>query len=230
MLVETRCNMARVFTEPVPESLTDMELVQRAQKGDLRAFELLYSAHKKRIFTLCLRMAGDRSLAEDFTQEVFLSVFRHIRTFRGVSTFSSWVHRIAVNVVFGDFRKRKCRPDIVSDGHSDCKNHDEQDFDTIISRWENCTESHPADRIAIERAIGSLPDGYRLIFHLHDVEGYNHEEIAEILGCTAGTSKSQLHKARLALRRHMLTTQGVDPRHRCIALVPSGRGKVANKT
>ncbi len=203
-----------VFTEPTLEVLPETELIRNAQRGDLHAFERLYSAHKKRVFALCLRIAGDHSLAEDFTQDVFLLAFRRIQTFRGASGFSSWLHRIAVNVVLGHLRRRKCRPDIDSDWHIDTGDEDQQDFETLIAQRGNYIRCEPIDGIALERAIALLPAGYRLMFQLHDIEGYNHVEIAEMLGCSVGNSKSQLHKARMALRAHLQSVSAL-PRSLC---------------
>jgi RNA polymerase sigma-70 factor (ECF subfamily) len=193
--------MKSALTAPPPEALSETETIQRAQAGDLRAFELLYSTHKKRVFAICLHMAGSRALAEEFTQDVFLNAFRRIHSFRGASAFSSWLYRIAVNVVLGDFRRQKRRPEVDLEAATDSE---DGNYDDVLSRYGNYASFDPVLRISLQRGIALLPKGYRLVFQLHDVEGYAHEEIAQMLGCTVGNTKSQLHKARLALRRYLL--------------------------
>ena len=193
--------MKNVLTAPPPETLSETETIQRAQAGDLRAFELLYSTHKKRVFAVCLHMAGSRALAEEFTQDVFLNAFRRIHSFRSASAFSSWLYRIAVNVVLGDFRRQKRRPEVDLEAATD---DEDGNYDDVLSRHGNYASFDPVLRISLQRGIALLPTGYRRVFQLHDVEGYAHEEIAQMLGCTVGNTKSQLHKARLALRRYLL--------------------------
>lgn len=198
--------MRNVLSAPPPEMVTDeADLVQRAQTGDLRAFELLYSLHKKRVFGICLHMAENPTLAEEFTQDVFLNAFRRIHSFRGESAFSSWLYRIAVNVVLGDFRRQKRRPEV---DFEDAMGDEERDYEEALSRHGNFSSFDPVSRIALQRGIALLPKGYRLVFQLHDIEGYAHEEIAHMLGCTVGNTKSQLHKARLTLRRYLLREAG----------------------
>ena len=154
-------------------------------------FEEIYKDHYRRVYCLCLRMCADPSLAEDLAQEVFITVARKLASFRGDSMFTTWIHRITINVVLMRFRKRQVKLEAVT---VDGKLPDIVDPDTINSE-------RIVDRIALDRAIAQLPKGYRAVVVLHDVEGYEHEEIAKILGCSAGTSKSQLHKARKRLRR-----------------------------
>lgn len=183
----------------------EAELVQRAQAGDLRAFELLYSMHKKRVFGICLHMAENATLAEEFTQDVFLNAFRRIHSFRGAAAFSSWLYRIAVNVVLGDFRRQKRRPEVAFE---DAMGDEDRDYEDALSRHGKFSSFDPVSRIALQRGIALLPKGYRLVFQLHDIQGYAHEEIARMLGCTEGNSKSQLHKARVTLRRYLLRETG----------------------
>lgn len=175
--------------------LTDPELIARSAAGDIGAFEQLYERHRRRVYTLCLRMLGNTADAEDLTQEVFIQVFRKLNTFRGASAFTTWLHRLTVNQVLMHLRKRYVRQEEVTED-GDLKNLSDPG-----------TPRPPAvsliDRITLEQAIAQLPPGYRTVFILHDVEGYEHERIAEMLGCSAGTSKSQLHKARKKLR-HLL--------------------------
>src|SRR6476659_823727 len=160
------------------------------------AFEDLYQRHNRRVYSLCLRMTGSVSEAEDLAQEVFIQLFRKIGSFRGESAFTTWLHRLTVNQVLMYFRKRSVKSALTTD---DGEMPDSVDPFTINP------EAMPiVDRIGLETAISQLPPGYRSVFVLHDVEGYEHEEIARLLGCSAGTSKSQLHKARLKLRRLLL--------------------------
>ena len=174
------------------------EAIRLAQDGDATAFEYLYNLHSRRIYCLCLRMVRNTTEAQDLTQDAFLQVFRKIHTFRGESGFSTWLHRLTVNVVLMRLRKSKHVEISIDDRLSS----DEGEFSSSIELGaEDLPLSGTIDRINLQNAIGELPDGYRLMFVLHDVEGYQHHEIAKILGCSVGNSKSQLHKARLRLRQ-----------------------------
>jgi RNA polymerase sigma-70 factor, ECF subfamily len=168
--------------------------VNEALAGEqMSGFEDLYKKHYRRVYSICLRMTGNVAEAEDLTQEVFIQLHRKLDSFRGESAFTTWLHRLTVNQVLMHFRKRSVRSELTTD---DGEMPDSVDPDTINP------EAMPiVDRIGLENAISQLPTGYRTVFVLHDVEGYEHEEIAQILGCSAGTSKSQLHKARMKLRR-----------------------------
>lgn len=171
------------------------QVITRAQAGDEQAFAVLYEQHKRRVYSLCLRMTGDTAEAEDLTQEAFLQLFRKIASFRGESAFSTWLHRLVVNVVLMRLRKKgiqKVSLDEVDNSQEEPvkREYGEDDRRLLGS----------IDRIALNDAIEGLPPGYRAIFVLHDVEGYEHNEIAEIMNCSVGNSKSQLHKARLKLR------------------------------
>ena len=176
--------------------LTEAEAIGRAQQGDAESFEALYALHKRRVYSLCLRMTGNTAEAEDLTQEAFLQLYRKIATFRGESAFSTWLHRLAVNVVLMHLRK-KGLPEVSLEESLEPQQEDRprKDFGT-----RDRMLSGSIDRVNLERAIESLPPGYRLIFVLHDVEGYEHNEIAGMMGCSIGNSKSQLHKARMKLR------------------------------
>jgi len=170
----------------------DLELAQKAAGGDESAFEKLYRRHFRRVYAICLRMTGNTAEAEDLTQDVFTNLFRKIGQFRGMSAFTTWLHRFTVNQVLMYFRKRKSRPEFTTEeGETPVQ---------IVQGTANPDRMPIIDRLAIEQAIAQLPPGYRQIFVLHDVEGYEHEEIAQMLGIAVGTSKSQLHKARLKLR------------------------------
>jgi RNA polymerase sigma-70 factor (ECF subfamily) len=172
---------------------SDYELAQAASGGDMDAFEALYVRHHRRVYSLCLRMVANVTEAEDLTQEVFVHLFRKLGSFRGESAFTTWLHRLTVNHVLMHFRKRGVRLE---------RTTEEGDVPEQVEVGSDRPESMPViDRIALDKAIGQLPPGYRTVFVLHDVEGYEHEEVANLLGCSVGTSKSQLHKARMRLRQ-----------------------------
>src|ERR1700740_609294 len=177
--------------------LTEVDAIRLAQNGDAQAFEFLYRMHSRRVYALCLRMTGNSVEAQDLTQDAFLQLFRKIQSFRGESSFSTWLHRLTVNVVLMRFRKKRC-PEISLD---ETFSADEEGAAPRIEIGEpDLRVRGTIDRLLIQRAIDRLPDGYKLMFLLHDVQGYGHEEIAEILGCSIGNSKSQLHKARMRMR------------------------------
>ena len=182
-------------TEPSP--LTEAEAIRSAQKGDAAAFEFLYQLHSRRVYALCLRMVSNPPDAEDLAQEAFLQLFRKIGTFRGESAFSTWLHRMTVNVVLMRLRK-KSLPAISLEETT------EPDEETGGPRKDvgaaDLRLSGAVDRVNLERSIERLPPGYKTVFVLHDVQGYEHNEIAEMMGCSVGNSKSQLHKARTRLR------------------------------
>jgi RNA polymerase sigma-70 factor (ECF subfamily) len=176
--------------------ISEQEAIDRAKQGDSECFEALYGLHKRRVYSLCLRMVGNTAEAEDLTQEAFLQLFRKIATFRGESAFSTWLHRLAVNVVLMHLRK-KGLPEVSLEETLEPQSEDGPRKD--IGARDNALIG-AIDRVNLERSIESLPPGYRIIFVLHDVEGYEHNEIAEMMGCSIGNSKSQLHKARMKLR------------------------------
>ena len=172
--------------------VTDYELAQRSAQGDMTAFQELYERHNRRVYSLCLRMTSNPTEAEDLAQEVFIQLFRKIGSFRGESAFTTWLHRLTVNQVLMHFRKRSVRDEKTTE--------EGETPDQAVLGTENPGRMHVVDRIALDNAIAQLPNGYRTVFVLHDVEGYEHEEIGRMLGCAVGTSKSQLHKARMKLR------------------------------
>ena len=187
----------------------EADLLAQAQAGDHRAFAQLYSLHKKRIYSLCMRMVGNTAEAEDMTQETFLQLHRKISTFRGDSAFSTWLHRLAINVVLMRLRKKGLSLISMDEAmEPDPKGSPSRSFGA-----RDLTLAGSIDRLALERAVGDLPAGYRLVFVLHDIEGYEHHEIASMLDCSIGNSKSQLHKARLCLREalHSLPRQEASP-------------------
>ena len=170
----------------------DYELAQRAAQGEAAAFEQLYRLHHRRVYSLCLRMLQNEAEAEDLTQEVFVQLLRKVGMFRGDSAFTTWLHRMTVNQVLMHFRKKGVRLE---------RTTEEGELpEQVVTGTEDAGRMPVIDRIALDRAVAKLPPGYRAVFLLHDVEGYEHEEIAKALGIAAGTSKSQLHKARMKLR------------------------------
>jgi len=180
-----------------PVAWTEAEAIRRAQAGESTAFEFLYQLHSRRVYALCLRMVGNPADAEDLMQEAFLQLFRKIGTFRGESAFSTWLHRMTVNVVLMRLRKKSLPTDSLEetlepDAESSGPKRDVGAPDLRLSG--------AVDRVNLERSIEKLPPGYRTVFVLHDVQGYEHNEIAGIMGCSVGNSKSQLHKARTRLR------------------------------
>ena len=180
----------------VSRKSTDASVLARAQAGDHEAFTELYFRHKHPVYRLCLRMVGNVSLAEDLTQEAFLQLYRKIATFQGHAAFSTWLHRLTVNVVLMHLRK---------------KGLDLTSLDSVMEEFPegryarsfgtlDMSLTGSIDRLVIQRALKTLPPGYRVIYLLHDIEGFDHHEIAPSLQCSIGNSKSQLHKARRRLR------------------------------
>jgi len=181
--------LAVVMTAVEYSGLGERDLVERAVGGDVEAFEELYRINVGRVYALCLRMAGDPTLAEELAQEAFVRAWQKLGSFRGASAFSTWLHRVTVNVVLGHRRsatRREARVRAVGDDFP----HD------VAGRQPRTAES-----IDLERAISSLPDGARRVFVLHDVEGFRHREISRSMGIAVGTSKAQLHRARKLLRK-----------------------------
>jgi RNA polymerase sigma-70 factor (ECF subfamily) len=191
----TATNMIPAGQESSPAE-SERSLVQRAQHGDEQAFASLYQGHKKRVYSVCLLMTKDLTEAEDLTQEAFLQVFRCVGSFRGDSAFSTWLYRVAVNTVLMKLRRRKAPPTLSLDEpvspESPSLRRDVGKADLRLTGT--------IDRIALRRAMRELPDGCRRIFALHEVEGYRHHEIARMLDCSVGNSKSQLHKAKMKMR------------------------------
>jgi len=178
------------------DEFNEAEAIERAKRGDARAFQELYDKHKRRVYSLCLRMTANTAEAEDLTQEAFLQLYRKIATFRGESAFSTWLHRLSVNVVLMHLRKKSLPvvslEETTQGGEEDAP---KKDFGA-----EDLALAGSIDRLQLQKAVDDLPPGYRTIFVLHDIEGYEHNEIAGIVGCSIGNSKSQLHKARMKLR------------------------------
>lgn len=178
---------------------SDLALARAAAGGAADALSELYVRHRRRVYSLCMRMTRNAADAEDLTQDVFIHLLGQVSSFRGDSQFTTWLHRLTVNQVLmclrRDARRRRIMPDYV---------------EGQISRARRSNPAAPppfVDRISLDAALTLLPPGYRWAFVLHDVEGYSHEEVAGLLGCSAGNSKSQLHKARVKLRRLLTSTR-----------------------
>ncbi|MBK8304112.1 MAG: RNA polymerase sigma factor [Pyrinomonadaceae bacterium] len=185
------------FQAPVAEvafdaAAPDIDLCRLAANGNIVAFEVLYERYHRRTYSLCLRMTSSQTEAEDLTQEVFIQLFRKVGSFRGDSAFSTWLHRLTVNQVLMHFRRRSVKNE---------RTTEEGELpEQMVAGSANPNKMQVVDRIALKNAIAELPNGYRNVFLLHDVEGFEHEEVARMMGISVGTSKSQLHKARLKLR------------------------------
>jgi RNA polymerase sigma-70 factor (ECF subfamily) len=180
--------------------LTEAKVIHKAQAGDVGCFEALYTRHKRRVFSLCLRMTGNYLEAEDLTQEAFLQLYRKISSFRGESALSTWLHRLSVNIVLMHWRKKGLQEVSLDEIlEPQPENRVRKEFGTRDDVLHGSI-----DRITLEQAIGDLSPGYRITFVLHDVEGYKHQEIAEMLGCSVGNCKSQLHRARMKMRTLLL--------------------------
>ena len=189
---------------------SERSLVQRAQRGDEQAFATLFQLHKKRVYSVCLQMTKDVADAEDLTQEAFMQVFRSVNSFRGDSAFSTWLYRVAVNTVLMKLRRRKSPPVLSLD---EPVSSDSPSLKREVGK-QDPSLSGAIDRIALRRALEELPGGCRQIFDLHEVEGYQHHEIAELLQCSIGNSKSQLHKAKLKMRDLLLPARRIPRPHK----------------
>lgn len=188
--METGIALAESRSDDPRASSDEQEDVRRATAGDMEAFERLYRTHVARIHGLTRRMLGE-DLADEVTQDVFVRAWKKLDTFRGDSAFGTWLHRVAVNVVLGRRKQLgRNRDRFVGDGEA------------AVQR-ARATRDSPAIRMELEAALTKLPDGARQVFVLHDVEGYRHREIAERLGVTTGTTKAQLHRARMILRQYV---------------------------
>ncbi len=191
MVIPLRSNRRPAVAGPMTTHSGDdsARLVDRAIAGDVEAFEALYRQSVGRVHGLCLRMCGNLSQAEELTQEAFVRAWQKLPSFRGESAFSTWMHRLTVNVVLGHQRSTDRREARISV-------HFEDSVPDQTARV-----AHPGQTVDLERAISGLPDGARTVFILHDVEGFRHREISGLIGVAVGTSKAQLHRARKLLRK-----------------------------
>jgi RNA polymerase sigma-70 factor (ECF subfamily) len=170
----------------------ELQLVERCRNGELGAFEELYRQHSGRLFSLAVRMLGNQTDAEDQLQEIFLSAHRKLESFRGEAALGTWLYRLAMNQLLDYVRSRSARTGQLTDGLDDAT--------LLADAGGHRLADRAIVRIDLERALAELPEGCRAAFVLHDVEGLEHKEVSEVLGIAEGTSKSQVHKARLRLR------------------------------
>ena len=196
--------MAILTAKETEGNLTEAEAIVRAREGDPAGFEYLYKVHCRRVYSLCLRMIKNPADAEDLTQQAFLRLFRKIGTFRGESGFSTWLHRVTVNIVLMHLRRKKPTELLAED----LERHSSNDESPRELGSGDPSMVGAIDRLNLTRAVRKLPFGYKRLFLLYDVIGYEHSEIAGLLGCSTGCSKSQLHKARRRLRRLLQGEQG----------------------
>ncbi len=187
----------------------------------IQEFDALYHKYERRVYRQCYRMLGNREDAEDVAQEVFLQLFRKAHTFRGEASFSTWLHRLTVNTVLMQLRRHRRLRDAVTSLDAPGTENGASDILTMVSALR-APATTTLDKVCLDVAIAELPCGYREIFLLHDLEGYRHDEIAKLLGISEGTSKSQLHKARLRLRGFVVSAgRGCDGYDR----VPGSRAR-----
>jgi len=177
---------------------SDAALLRLAREGNEEAFATLFNANKAKVYSLCLRMTSNTAEAEDLTQDAFFQVFRKLGSFRGDSALSTWLYRVAVNTVLMHFRKKGVRHLSLDEPVTREPGAAKREYGTVDERL---TKS--VDRIALSRAMRELPEGYRKIFLMHEIKGYDHREIANLLSCSVGNSKSQLHRAKAKMRELM---------------------------
>jgi RNA polymerase sigma-70 factor (ECF subfamily) len=186
-----------VSIDSTATTVLESDVIRRAQQGDADAFATLFHTHKTRVYSLCLRMTKNTAEAEDLTQEAFLHVFRKLAAFRADSALSTWLYRVTVNTVLMHFRKKSLSQVSLDKpvANNQLDKPVPREFPSVDVCLTGCV-----DRVALSRALAELPEGYRKIFLMHEVDGYEHREIAKFLGCSVGNSKSQLHKARQRIR------------------------------
>ncbi len=176
--------------------IEDFDLSQMAGQGDMKAFEEIYNRYHRNVYAICLKMTKNSHDAEDICHDVFVILFRKIGTFRGEAAFTTWLHRSTVNTVLMKFRKDKTKKETSMEGsefYERCHHSEAQNLtNSIIAKMD------------LEKAIDELADGYKNVIMMHDYEGYEHEEIASLMGYSDGTSKSQLHKARNRTRKSVM--------------------------
>ena len=189
-------SLATPLPQVLPQVKTDHELISRAQDGDAQACAAIFDLHRRRVYSTCLLMTKNVSDAEDMMQDAFIQIFRGLSSFRGESAFSTWIYRVVVNTVLMTRRKRHLLEVSLDEPAS-------VDYAPVQREFggDDTELLGTVDRVALTQAAKELPEGCRTIFLLHEVEGYEHHEIAERLRCSFGNSKSQLHKARLKMRK-----------------------------
>lgn len=215
--------------DPSVTTFSEIDIIRRAQEGDADAFAELFNRHKGRVYALCLRMTKNTAEAEDLTQDAFMHVFRKLGAFRLDSALSTWLYRVTVNTVLMHFRKKSLKQVSAERPYSggEERTPTPREFPSVDARLAGCV-----DRVALHRALAELPKGYRKVFMLHDMQGFEHREIADLLGCSIGNSKSQLHKARLRLREFLATpgrAENIDRRSAEIKLMPAPKRSGSTK-
>src|SRR5258707_1954855 len=190
--IQLRTLRRRVIPKTATSVTEVVKVEKNAQSHQTQSFEEVFRLHHRKVCSICLRMTGNPAEAEDLTQDVFVLVFRKLASFRGERAFTTWLYRLTVNQVLMHFRKSHVRKEqLTEDGEMPAG---------IMFARNRINRSPVLDRLALDEAIVQLPHGYRMVFVLHDVEGLEHSEIASLLGCSIGTSKSQLHRARMRMR------------------------------
>jgi RNA polymerase sigma-70 factor (ECF subfamily) len=189
--------MPNLIAKQSQRNLNEDEAIAQAKRGDSTGFEYLYKAHYRRVYGMCLRMLRNPAEAEDVTQQAFLQVFRKIGTFRGEAGFGTWLYRVTANIVLMHLRRKK-PTELLAEPWDPSNTNDGDSRELGVA---DPSMLSAIDRLNLKRAIRKLPSGYRRFFLLHDVIGYQHNEIARLLGCSTGRSKSQLHKARKRMRQ-----------------------------
>lgn len=182
---------------------SESEIVEKIKSGDRTAFEHIYREHRGHVYSLCVRMTRNRADAEELTQDVFLQLFRKIGTFRGESSLWTWLHRLTVNIILMDARHKQLSKTVPLVESDESDPAESGRANSALAVQDPCLSSS-VNRLTLLRAIQRLAPGYRTILWLHDVLGYHHDEIAEIMCCTVGSTKSQLHRARLRMRAQLL--------------------------
>ncbi len=211
---ETATDVAELKGSPQPARKTALQVdgsTKSCQLGSAINFEHAYRLYNRRVYAKCLRMVGNEAEAEDLTQEIFLQVFRKKDSFRGESAFSTWLYRVAVNIVLASRRRKS----LITNSLEEVTELKEgvSNLHLVLGAPDSLLTT-AIDRLNLESAFSRMPAGYRQVFLMHDVEGYEHHEIARILGLTIGTSKSQLHKARIWLRAPLLAGESKPLRRR----------------
>lgn len=204
---------------------SDAELIRMAQQGNPDAFSALFNTHKNKVYSICLRMTGNIAEAEDLTQDSFLQVFRKLGGFRGDSALSTWLYRVTVNTVLMHFRKKGLKQVSLDEPINRPAGSQRREHGTLDDRL-----SASVDRIDLIRALKELPIGYRTIFVLHEVDGYEHHEIADLLRCSVGNSKSQLHKAKARMRELLKLSPAERPESAAGQRMPSDDPVPLHKT
>ena len=192
-MAPSKLTVVKPGSQPAADARSEeLALVERARNGDLAAFETIYRTHSGRLYSVAYRMLGNPTDAEDMLQDVFLSAHRKLDSFRGESALGTWLYRLATNLCLDHLRSRAARTGQLT-GALD-------DEPGLADSGSRKLAERTVTKMDLERALAQLPEGCRTAFVLHDVEGLEHREVAEVLGIAEGTSKSQVHKARLRLR------------------------------